>query len=136
MILPGSSSAGATRSASPASMALRGMLSNLAEAGSCTNATPRLFLDGPQAQRAVGAHAGEDDADAPLLPVVGQGAEEEIDREAQAAGRRRLEQVQHAVQDGHVLVGRDHVDAVRLDPHAGPRPGRPPWRWRAGAVRA
>ena len=52
-----------------------------------------------------------------LLPVIGQGAEEEIDRQAQAPGRRRLEQVQHPVQDGQVLVGRDHVDAVRLDLH-------------------
>ena len=78
---------------------------------------PGLFLDGPEAQRAVGAHAREDDADAPLLPVVGQGAEEEIDRQAQAPGRRRVEQVQHPVQDGHVLVGRDHVDVVRLDLH-------------------
>ena len=80
----------------------------------------RLLLDGPQAQRAVGAHAREDDADAALLPVLGQGAEEEIDRQAQAAGRRRLEQVQHPVQDGHVLVRRDHIDAVRLRPACGP----------------
>ena len=40
MILPGSSSTGATKSASPASIALRGMLSNLAEAGSCTRSRP------------------------------------------------------------------------------------------------
>ncbi len=80
----------------------------------------RLFLDGPQPHRAVRAHAGEDDADAALLPVLGQGAEEEIDRETQAAGRRRLEQVQHTVQNGHVLVGGDHIDAVRLDLHPVP----------------
>ncbi len=76
-----------------------------------------FFLDGPQADGAVRAHAGEDDADAQLLPVLGQGAQEEIDGEAQAAGRRRFEQVQHPVQDRHVLVGGDHVDAVRLDLH-------------------
>ena len=76
----------------------------------------RLLLDGPQAQRAVRAHAGENDADAPLLLVLRQGAEEEIDRQAQAAGRRRLEQVQNPVQDGHVFVRRDHIDAVRPDP--------------------
>ena len=70
--------------------------------------------------RAVRAHAGEDDADAVLLPVLGQGAEEEIDGETQAAGRRRLEQVQHTVQNGHVLVGGDHIDAVRLDLHPVP----------------
>ena len=44
MILPGSSSTGATTSASPASMALRGMPSNLAEAGSCTKTTPAFSL--------------------------------------------------------------------------------------------
>ena len=135
MILPGSSSAGATISASPASMALRGMLSNLAEAGSCTSTSPGLFLDGPQAQGAVRAHAREDDADAPLLPVLGQGAEEKIDRQAQSAGRRRLEQVQHPVQDGHVLVGGDHIDAVRLDLHPVLDLDDLHRRWRAGAVR-
>ena len=76
---------------------------------------PGLLLDGPQAQRAVGAHPRQDDADAPGLAVIGQGAEEEIDRQAQAPGRRRFEQVQHPVQDGHVFVGRDHIDAVRCD---------------------
>ncbi len=53
----------------------------------------------------------------PIL-VLRQGAEEEIDRQAQPAGRRRLEQVQDPVQDGHVLVRRDHIDAIGLDPRA------------------
>ena len=75
----------------------------------------RLFLDGPQAQRAVGAHARENHADAVLLLVLRQGAEEEINRQAQSARRRRIEQVQNPVQDGHVLVRRDHIDAVRLN---------------------
>ena len=85
-MLAGSSSAGATMSASPASIALRGMPSNLAEAGSCTKRHAGLLLDGPQPQRAVGAHAGEDHADAALLLVLRQGAEEEIDRQAQPRG--------------------------------------------------
>ena len=63
---------------------------------------PGFFLDGPEAQRAVGAHAREDHADALVLPVIGQGAEEEINGQAQAPGRHRGEQVQHPVQDGHV----------------------------------
>lgn len=37
---------------------------------------PSLFLDGPKPHCAVGAHAGEDDADALILPVLGQRAEE------------------------------------------------------------
>ena len=101
-------------------MALLGMLSNLAEAGSCTSTTPAFSLmarspivpSEPMPERMTPMLA--------LLPVLGQGAEEEIDGETQAAGRRRLEQVQHPVQDGHVLVGGDHVDAVRLDPHPVP----------------
>ncbi len=49
---------------------------------------------------------------------MGQRAEEEINRQAQSARRDGIEQVQGAVQDGHVLVARDDIDAVRLDPHA------------------
>jgi hypothetical protein len=69
-------------------------------------------------QRAVRAHAGKNHADAVFLLVLRQGAEKEINRQAQPARRRRFEQVQHAVQDGHVLVRRDHIDAVRLDRRA------------------
>jgi hypothetical protein len=68
-----------------------------------------------QTQRSVRAHTRKDDADAALLLVVGQRTEKEIDRQAQAARHNRIEQVQHSVQDGHVLVGRDDVDAVPFD---------------------
>jgi hypothetical protein len=44
MIFAGNSSTGATMSASPASMALRGMESNLADTGSCTSTTPAFSL--------------------------------------------------------------------------------------------
>ena len=81
---------------------------------------PGLFLDRPKAQRTVGAHPREDDADALVLSVVRQGAEEEIDRQAEPPGGRRVEQVQYTVEDGHVLVGGDHVDLVRRDLHAVP----------------
>jgi len=47
--------------------------------------------------------------------VVRQGAEEEVDGEAQAPGRRRDEQVERTVKDGHILVWRYHIDVVRLD---------------------
>jgi hypothetical protein len=74
-----------------------------------------LLFDGPQSQRAVGAHARENDAQAVFLLVLGQGAEEEINRQAQSQRRRGFEQVQNSVQDGHVFIGRDHIDPVRLD---------------------
>ena len=78
----------------------------------------RHLLDGAQPQRAIRAHAGKNHADAVLLPVLRQGAEKQIDGQAQPARRRRLEQVQNPVQDGHVPVRRNHIDAVRLDPRA------------------
>ena len=81
---------------------------------------PALFLDGPKPHRAVGAHAGEDDANALILPVLGQRAEEEIDGETKPPGGSRLEEVQDTVEDGHIPVGRDHIDAVRLDTHPVP----------------
>jgi hypothetical protein len=76
---------------------------------------PRLLLDGAEAERPVGAHAGEDDADAALLLVLGERAEEEVDGEVEAARRHLREEVEHAMQDGHVLVRRDDVHAVALD---------------------
>ena len=78
----------------------------------------KLLLDGPQAQRAVAAHPGENDADRLLLLVRGQVAEEEIDGRPQAPRRDRFEHLEPAVQDRQVGVGRNHVDAVRPDLHA------------------
>ena len=49
-----------------------------------------LFLDRAQAERAVRAHAGEDHADALVLPVIGQGAEKGVNRPTQSARRGRL----------------------------------------------
>ena len=74
---------------------------------------PGLFLDGAQPERAVGTHAGENHVNAVVLPVLRQGAEEKINGQAQPARRHRFEQVQHPVQDGHVLVRRDEVNTVR-----------------------
>jgi len=78
----------------------------------------RLLFDFSQTQRAIGAHARENDADTLLLLILRQGAEEKIDRQAQPARRHGFEQVQHSVQDGHVLVRRDHINAVRANPGA------------------
>ena len=76
-----------------------------------------FFLDGAQPQRAIRAHAGKNHAHAVLLLILRQRAEEKINRQPHPAHGGRLEQVQDAVQDGHVLVRRDHIDAVR--PHWG-----------------
>ena len=86
MILPGSSSTGATTSAKPGVNGAAGHAVEFGRGRVLHEDHPRFLLDGPEAQRAVGAHAREDDADALLLPVIGQGAEEEINRQAQARG--------------------------------------------------
>ena len=56
MILPGNSSTGATKSASPASIALLGMPSTFGRSWFLHKGHAPFFLDGLQAQRAVGAH--------------------------------------------------------------------------------
>ena len=76
-----------------------------------------VFLDGPQAQRSVGAHPGKNDADGLFLLVRRQVPEEEVDRQPQAARRDGFEHLELAVQDGQVRVRWNHVDAIRLDPH-------------------
>ena len=75
----------------------------------------RVFLDGFQPQRAVRAHARKNHPHAALALILGQRAQEEINRQPQAAWRARLEQMQHAVEDGHVLVRRNDIHAVRPD---------------------
>jgi hypothetical protein len=50
--------------------------------------------------------------------VLGQGAEEEVDRQTQPARRRGFEKAQRAVEQRHVVAGRDDVGTVGLDPHA------------------
>ena len=77
-----------------------------------------LALDRARAQRAVAAGAREHDADRALTLVLGQRAEEEIDRQALTPRRRGLQQLQAPVDECHVAVGRDDVSAVGLHHHA------------------
>ena len=78
---------------------------------------PRLSLDCLQTQGPIRIHAGEDDADAFCLPVFGQGAKEKINGETRAARGRRLEEVEQAVQNRHIFVRGDHINAVGIDFH-------------------
>jgi len=75
----------------------------------------RALLDGCQAERSVASHPRQNHADGQVMAVVGQGTQEEVHRQAQPARLRRGAQVQYSMQDGHVLVGRDHIDAVGPD---------------------
>ena len=53
-----------------------------------------------------------------LLQVRGKRAEEVVDGQAQAPRRVRLEEVEGPVEEGEVVVRRDHVDRVRPDGQA------------------
>ena len=72
-------------------------------------------LDLLQAERAVGAAAGEDDADGPLLLILGQRPEEKVDRHVRRSSRGGRREPQDALADTEVAVRRDHVDVVSLD---------------------
>ncbi len=74
-------------------------------------------LDRFETQGAVGAGAREHDADRPLMLVLGQGAKEKINRQTQAPRRPRFQQVQFAVQEGHIPVWRNDIGAVGLHLH-------------------
>ena len=72
-------------------------------------------LDGPHAQRAVGARARQDDADAALAGFFGDRLEQAVHRRfgpRVAAGRC---QVQHRALQRHVLIGGRDVDASRAE---------------------
>ena len=77
-----------------------------------------LALHRPDAQGAVAARAGEHNADGALVLVLGQGAEEKIDGQPDAAGQGGFQQLQRAVHKRHIAIGRDDVSAVRLDHHS------------------
>jgi hypothetical protein len=76
------------------------------------------LLDCAHAERAVRTHAGEDDANRVLAPVVCQGAEEKINRQAQAARRDRFKQAKAVMQNRQIAVRRNHIDVIRHYLHA------------------
>ena len=74
-------------------------------------------LDGPHPEGAVAAGAGKDNADGAFALVLGERAEEEVDRQALAARGNRFQQLQRAVEKRHVAIGRNDVGAIDLDHH-------------------
>jgi len=75
-------------------------------------------FDRPHAKGAIAAGAREHDANGPLALILGQGPEKEIDGHAVAPGVRGLQQMQGAIQEGHVSTRRNDVGAVGLHHHA------------------
>lgn len=96
----------------------RGHAPELGRAGLLGHGDPARGLDRAQTLGAVDAGAGEDDADGLVPAVVGQRAEERVEREVQPGPLPPGDERQGAVPDGQVGVGRDHVDAVRRQRHA------------------
>ena len=76
----------------------------LAGSGILRDGHPADRLDLLQAERAVGAGAGEDDADGPLLLILSQRAEEEVDRHADPAPLQGRGEAQDTLADAQVLV--------------------------------
>ena len=64
---------------------------------------------------AVGAHAGEKDADGAFALFFGEGAEEVINGAAMAGGEEGFAEAEFAVDDGHGVSGADDVDGVGAD---------------------
>ena len=75
-------------------------------------------LDGLEAERAVRAASGKNDADGPTLEHLGQRSEQVVDGHVLAACRGARRERQRAVGQGHVLIGGNQVDVVYFDRHA------------------
>ena len=74
-----------------------------------------MFLDGADAQRAIGPHARQDHADATLTLVLRQRSEEGVDRQADTTRFARFLQVQNAIhQRPSILLGASQTPARTL----------------------
>ena len=75
-------------------------------------------LDGADAQRAIAARARQHHAHGLLLQALGQRGHEKVNRQAQPARGAGGQQLQGAVDQRHVAVGRHHINGVDLQRHA------------------
>ena len=79
---------------------------------------PARGLDRAQAGGAVGRRAGEDHADGAALLVGGERVEKEVHRQMPPALLGARDEAESPVEHGHVGVGRDDVNVIRLHAHA------------------
>ena len=103
-------------STQPAAIALPGMPKYLADFSSWANVMPPSPLMACKPERAIAAGAGENDANGPVLLVVGQGAEKEIHRHVRGVGLARQE-TKVASRDDDVHIRRHDMDVIGLDAH-------------------
>ena len=108
-----------TRSTNPVAMADRGMPSYLARRlGSLGDGDAAERLDLADAGGAVRRRPRQNHADRAVLRPARERLEQIVDRGELAAIGRPRHEMQLAVQDLEMHAGRNHVDVVRLDPHA------------------
>ena len=89
----------------------------LARRGALHHHHATRVLDGAQPQRAIAAGARKHDAHRPLALVFCQRLEQVVNRQSQPTRSNGVQQVQRALQKGHVVVGRNDVDAIGLHHH-------------------
>ena len=74
-----------------------------------------MFLDTANTRRAVTACTGQNNRHSALLLVLGQGAQEKVDRQAHPAPLCRLCQIQRPVLNAQKSFRRYDIDVVRCD---------------------
>lgn len=77
-------------------------------------------FDGPQSESAFGSRTREHNTNRPFFLILRQGPEKVVDGDAEPRYFLGLQQVQLVVHDGHVAVGRNHENRVRLHQHSVP----------------
>lgn len=77
-----------------------------------------LLLDRLQAQGSIRRRPRQDDPDRLTFPIERQRTEERVDGHVRPASLPAAGEREDPVRDGHVRVGRDHVDMIGLNPHA------------------
>gem|GEM_PF-2189069 len=86
---------------------------------------PSFTLDLAQPYRSVSTHTGKNDCHCQILEILGQGAEEKVNRQPWPSVFGDVPELERAVENGEVFVGRNGVDVVRRSLHvAGSRHNR------------
>lgn len=76
------------------------------------------ILNGGEAQSPIAGRSRQDDTDGVAGLVVGQRAEEGVNRQMVSSSRLAPGEMQHALDYRHVAIGWQNVDRVDLHPHA------------------
>ena len=86
--------------------------------GVLDHAHPARAVNRPHPEGPVGTRTREDNAYGLFALVLCQGAKEKVDGHPQAPHLGGCTDLQNPAENGHVLVRRDHIDAVGLHGHA------------------